>query len=156
MKRVGFDFAALAFGVLTLVGGTAHATGPQTFASRCSMCHQTTGMGLPGQFPPLAGRASKIAATEDGRAYLVKVLLYGLYGSIKADGTPYNGLMPSMGTMSDQDIADVLNHVVSLKKVGKPAAFTAAEVAKVRAGAKMSSSAVATERARVAATGIIP
>jgi mono/diheme cytochrome c family protein len=156
MRRHGFDFGVVLAGALMLAGGSAQAAGPQLFTSRCSMCHQTTGMGLPGQFPPLAGRVSQIAAKEEGRAYLIKVLLYGLYGSIKAGGVAYNGLMPTMGTMSDQDIADVLNHAASLKKVGKPAAFTADEVAKVRAGAKLSSSAVATERARVAATGIIP
>ncbi|HEX7874320.1 MAG TPA: cytochrome c [Sphingobium sp.] len=138
------------------MAGTAHAGGQQTFATRCSMCHQTTGAGLPGTFPRLAGRAAQIASSPDGRAYLVKVLANGLYGPITVDGKAISGMMPGMGTMSDQDIADVLNYAVALKKVGKPALYTAAEVAKVRADGKMSGSAVAAERARVAAKGGIP
>lgn len=120
------------------------------------MCHQTTGAGLPGQFPRLNERVAKISATPEGRAYLIKVLLFGMYGSITVDGKPINGLMPTMGGMSDQDIADVLNHVVSLKKVGKPAPFTAAEVATIRSGPKMATSAVAAERAKLVADGKIP
>ncbi|MET0365776.1 MAG: cytochrome c [Sphingobium sp.] len=147
---------ALASLSLFCVAGTAQAGGQQTFASRCSMCHQPTGAGLPGTFPRLAGRAAQIASTPDGRGYLVKVLANGLYGPITVDGKAISGMMPGMGTMSDQDIADVLNYAVSLKKVGKPALYTAAEVAKIRADGKMSASAVAAERARVAAKGAIP
>lgn len=152
------DMSFLLLGVgAAAMAGPAAATGPQSFASRCSMCHQPSGAGLPGQFPRLSGRVSQIATTPDGRRYLAMVLLYGIYGPISVDDKKITGLMPSMGTMSDQDIADVLNHAVSLKKAAKPvAAFTAAEIAKVRASGKQTAAQVAAERGRIAAKGLIP
>jgi mono/diheme cytochrome c family protein len=150
IKHVTFLLLAMA------ASEAAVASGPQTFTSRCSMCHQPSGMGLPGQFPRLSGRVSEIAASPEGRDYLAKVLLYGLYGPITVDDKKIAGLMPGMGTMSDQDIADVLNHAVSLKKTAKPAPpFTASEIAKVRAAGKLTASQVAAERGRLAAKGLI-
>jgi mono/diheme cytochrome c family protein len=142
---------------LLLAAPARAATGPQNFASHCSMCHQADGAGLPGQFPRLAGRIGPIAASPEGRHYLISVVLTGMYGKIVVDGQPISGLMPSMGMMSDKDVADVLNHVVALKKPAKPvAAFTAAEVAKIRAEGKRTSSDVGAERTRIDAKKLIP
>jgi len=132
------------------------ATGQQTYNTRCSMCHQPSGAGLPGQFPRLSGRVAQIAATRDGRDYLVKLLLHGMSGSINVDGKPISGLMPGAGSLSDADIAEVLNYSVNLKKVGKPAPFTEAEVAKVRAAGKLSANQVAALRTGLAVRGAIP
>jgi mono/diheme cytochrome c family protein len=137
------------------LGGTAYANGAMTYASRCSMCHQSDGAGLPGQFPRLSGRVAQIAASSAGRALLGKILLNGMYASIVVDGKAINGLMPSAGSMNDQDISDVLNFVVAMKKAGKPAPFTAAEITKLRA-AKLSSAAVGSERNGLAAKGLVP
>lgn len=135
----------------------ALATGPQTFSAQCSMCHQPTGAGLPGTFPRLAGRASTIAATPDGRHYLASVLLYGLYGPIMVDGKRISGLMPPMSSLNDQAIADVLNHAMTLAKPSRRVApFTAAEIASVRAGGRKSSSDVAAERLRLVGRNLIP
>lgn len=137
--------------------GAVSATGPQTFSTRCSMCHQPDGAGLPGSFPRLAGRVPVIARSPDGRRYLAMVLLYGLYGPITVDGKPISGLMPSMGSLDDQGIADVLNHVITLQKAGaKVTPFTAAEIAAVRAGGRKTGSDVAAERARLATRKLIP
>lgn len=87
------------------------ARGERVYSSNCSSCHQAQGQGLPGAFPPLAGRAGSIAATEGGREYLIQVLLYGLQGSIQADGQRYNGVMPAWPQLSDEDIAAALNHI---------------------------------------------
>jgi mono/diheme cytochrome c family protein len=135
----------------------ALATGPQTFSAQCSMCHQPNGAGLPGSFPRLAGRVPVIAGSPGGRRYLAMVLLYGLYGPITVDGKRISGLMPAMASLSDQAIADVLNHVLTLEKPArKVAPFTAAEIAAVRAGAGKTGSDVATERARLAGLKLIP
>ena len=53
----------------------AQATGQQVYMTRCSMCHQKTGAGLSGQFPPIAGRAGVIAGSKEGRVYLIKLML---------------------------------------------------------------------------------
>ncbi|MEN2790557.1 cytochrome c [Sphingomonas oligophenolica] len=134
----------------------ALATGQQTFAAQCSMCHQPNGAGLPGSFPRLAGRVPVIAGSTGGRRYLAMVLLYGLYGPITVDGKRISGLMPSMASLSDQAIADVLNHAMALEKAArKIAPFTAAEIAAVR-GAGKTGTDVAAERARLAGLKLIP
>ena len=85
------------------------------------------------------------------------VLLNGLFGAITVDGNRYSGVMAPVATMSDQDIASLLTEVVSMGKAAKHvSAFTAAEVAKVRAEGKHSFKEVAAERARLAEKGIIP
>jgi len=148
----------MAFATLAMaVPVPALATGPQTFSAQCSMCHQPNGAGLPGSFPRLAGRVPAIAGSPGGRRYLAMVLLYGLYGPITVDGKRISGLMPAMASLSDQAIADVLNHVMTLEKPArKVAPFTAAEIAAVRAGANKTGSDVAAERARLAGLKLIP
>ena len=40
-------------------------------------------------------------------------MLTGITGEIKVDGQTYNGAMPSWKQLSDEQIAGVLNHVLS-------------------------------------------
>lgn len=155
-RRIASIGWTLALGAGLCLTGAAHATGTATYLSRCSMCHQPSGAGLPGQFPRLSGRVAQIAASPAGRALLGKIMLYGMYGSIKVDGKMISGLMPPMGSLADQDVADVLNYVVAFKKGGKPVGpFTAAEVAKLRT-VKMSGAAVGAERNDLATKGLVP
>src|SRR5690606_32404100 len=86
--------------------------GAQVYAANCVGCHQGAGQGIPGAFPPLAGHAAEVHAAG-GRDYLVQVLLYGLQGAIQVDGMTYNGFMPAWQQLSDDQIANVLNHVVA-------------------------------------------
>ena len=90
--------------------------GASAYAANCSACHQPTGAGLPGVFPPLAGHGADLYAASGGiggRAYLIDVLLYGLQGAITIDGASYNGLMPAWQQLSDDQIAAVINFVVA-------------------------------------------
>lgn len=113
MKRL-----ALLLSGLVLLTGTALAQdfdrelGAQTYAN-CAGCHQADGAGLPGVFPPLAAHAPALVAAEGGRAYLIDVLLYGLQGEIMVDGAAYNGVMPGWAQLSDEQIAAVINHILS-------------------------------------------
>ncbi|HVC29968.1 MAG TPA: cytochrome c [Steroidobacteraceae bacterium] len=109
------------------------------FNANCSMCHQLGAMGVTGQFPRLAGRAGRIAATAAGRHYLENVVLYGLMGTIEVDGTPIvGGVMPSFASLSNQDLAAALNYVISLDKSGKlswkGAVIKPAQIARIRTG----------------------
>ena len=148
---------------------TVLATGQQTFSAQCSMCHQKSGAGLPGQFPRIAGRVPQIAATAEGRRFLALVLINGLYGPITVDGRAINGLMPAAGSLSDQAVADVLNHTMSLPgtltgtlsgsppgRAKKVAPFTAAEIAAARAVGRKSGNELAAERSRLVAAKLIP
>ena len=88
----------------------ATADGAAIFAARCVACHQATGTGVPGAFPPLAG-----SNWVNGRdTTLIQILLHGIQGTLTVNGTSYNGAMPTFGTqLSDGEIAAVLTHVRS-------------------------------------------
>ncbi|MAC58346.1 MAG: cytochrome C-552 [Novosphingobium sp.] len=151
-------FVLVAAGVLQAVyAPSAHADGAKVYSSRCAACHKADGSGVPGQFPRLKGRVGEIARSKDGRSYLISVLLYGIFGAITVDGRQLGGMMPPLGSLSDQDIADSLNYAVALDMpTKKVAVFTAAEVKGVRAAGRLSAAKVASERARLVAKGLIP
>ena len=90
--------------------GNADA-GSRIYATNCAACHQAGGTGMAGAFPPLAGHVPDLLKRADGRSYIGKVLLFGLEGAISVNGNDYAGAMPPWGTLSDDDIAAVLNYV---------------------------------------------
>ena len=85
------------------------AAGEAVYTANCASCHQATGEGVPGAFPPLVGHVP--ALYNASREYLVNLQLYGLQGEIEIDGQTYNGVMPAWAQLSDEDIANVLNYV---------------------------------------------
>ncbi|TAN01149.1 MAG: c-type cytochrome [Rhodanobacteraceae bacterium] len=94
------------------------ARGASLFASTCAACHQTTGLGLPGAFPPLKGNP---AVLDPDPAKQIDVILHGLQG-VAIDGVTYPSAMPPFGAaLSDADIADIANHErTSWGNQGKP------------------------------------
>jgi mono/diheme cytochrome c family protein len=89
-------------------------TGAATYNTVCAACHQPTGLGVPGSFPPLSGHAAAILESSGGRAYLARLVLYGLEGEITVDGKTFNGTMPPLGdTLSDEQLAAALDHVLN-------------------------------------------
>jgi mono/diheme cytochrome c family protein len=91
-------------------GAASAADGATIFAARCAACHQATGAGLPGVFPPLAG-----SNWVNGRdTTVIQIVLHGIQGSLTVNGVTYNGAMPTFGAqLSDAEIAAVLTHVRS-------------------------------------------
>ncbi|WP_137926738.1 cytochrome c [Cupriavidus sp. 2SB] len=84
--------------------------GAAIFQSHCVACHQATGQGLPGVFPPLAG--SEWVTGSDAKA--ARIVLRGVTGKITVKGTAYNGAMPAFAAqLGDAEIAAVLTHVRS-------------------------------------------
>ncbi len=82
--------------------------GKQIYSANCAACHQATGLGVPGAFPPLAnsdwvkGNPQRIA----------RVLVNGLQGPIKVNGVEFNGAMPAYeAVLDDEQIAAVLTYV---------------------------------------------
>ncbi|MGH8291428.1 MAG: c-type cytochrome [Steroidobacteraceae bacterium] len=134
---------SLSVSAVLLVGmsgpaAAATADHAAVFSANCSMCHQLGATGVPGEFPRLAGRAGRIAATAAGRHYLERVMLFGMIGAITVDGTPIiGGDMPSFATLSNRKLAGALNYIVSLDVAGKlrwkGPVFTSADIAKARA-----------------------
>lgn len=105
----------------------ATADGAAVYNKLCIACHQATGLGLAGAFPPLAG--SEWATGSKAR--VIRILLNGLGGPVEVEGATYNGAMPAWkAQLSHDEIAAVLTHVRSTW--GNSAdAVTAAEVAAV-------------------------
>ena len=75
----------------------------------CVTCHQTTGEGLPGKYPPLNG--SEWVMGDD--RILARIVLNGLSGPIEVRGQSFNGIMPAWKQLTDHDIAAVLTHIRS-------------------------------------------
>jgi mono/diheme cytochrome c family protein len=119
----------------TLAGAApalAQDGGQGLFADVCAACHQDDGRGVPGVYPPLADSIGRFVSLPEGRAYLARVLVYGMFGPIRIEDRPYNGLMPPP-TFDDAEIAEVLNYTLTeLSGERLPrdfAPFTAEEVA---------------------------
>ena len=102
--------------------------GAAVYAARCAACHQATGAGLPGVFPPLAG-SDWVAGKE---ATLAAIVLHGINGPLTVNGNPFNGAMPAFAAqLQDAEVAAVLSHVRSQwGNTGAP--VTAEAVAAVR------------------------
>lgn len=99
-------------------GGGGQSAQAESF-QRCAACHLATGEGVPGAFPPLKGRVAHIAASPEGRAYLIAVVNAGLMGSITIGGVPYLGVMPAQGPSLDaKSIRDALNYAVQVLDKG--------------------------------------
>ena len=77
--------------------------GETVYTTSCSSCHQPAGIGLSGQFPPLAGNPR-----VDDSAYVEEVITNGQSGELVVGGVTYDGVMPSLSTLSDDDTAAVI------------------------------------------------
>ena len=95
-------------GPVPAAAGTA-VDGKAVFAAQCAACHQATGKGLPGVFPPLDGSEW---VQGDART-VANILLHGINGKISVAGAEYNGAMPSFQQLSDAELAAVASHVRS-------------------------------------------
>jgi mono/diheme cytochrome c family protein len=104
------------------------ADGAKIYAADCSSCHQASGLGAPGAFPPLANNPT---VTGDPRL-VIHIVKYGLTGSVHAGGQTFNGMMPPWGTqLSDAGIAAVVSYIRS-SWGNAGAAVTADDVAAVK------------------------
>jgi mono/diheme cytochrome c family protein len=112
--------------------GYVGAKGRDLYIANCSACHQANGEGLPGVFPPLQGSG---VVNKDDAARHIQVVLNGMQNA-RAGGVVYAAAMPPFaGTLSDAEIADIIDYErSSWGNHGIP--VTAAQVAAERAGAK--------------------
>jgi mono/diheme cytochrome c family protein len=135
MSRRATLFAALcAIAAPILLAAQPAAKAPDgkaLYEQRCIACHQPTGAGLPGAFPPLAG-SEWVTGKPDA---MIRIVLHGLQGPISVKGANYNAAMIPYGTgaaMNDAEVAAVLSYVRS-SFGNKAAPVTAAQVAAARA-----------------------
>jgi mono/diheme cytochrome c family protein len=91
------------------------AMGQKEFQTVCITCHQATGQGMPGVYPPLDG--SEWVNGDPER--VIRIVLYGLKGDIHVEGHDFNAAaMPVFGQVAqsaynwnDQKVAAVLTYV---------------------------------------------
>ena len=82
--------------------------GKKIFAANCQTCHQANGLGVPGQYPPLAGSEF----TTGGSKRPAMIVLKGLQGPVTVKGQKFGSavMQPWDKTLTDQKIADVLTY----------------------------------------------
>ncbi len=102
--------------------------GGALYNGACGVCHQATGQGLEGVFPPLA--KSDYLVADKSRA--IGVVLNGLTGPVTVNGKAYNSVMPPMSQLADDEVANLLTYAGNTWG-NSTGAFSAQEVAKVRA-----------------------
>jgi mono/diheme cytochrome c family protein len=82
--------------------------GKKIFSANCQTCHQANGLGVPGQYPPLAGSEF----TTGGSRRPAMIVLKGLQGPVTVKGQKFGTavMQPWDKTLTDQKIADVLTY----------------------------------------------
>lgn len=88
------------------------ALGKGVYQTVCMSCHQATGQGMPGVFPPLAG--SEWVTGSDER--VVRIVLHGLTGPITVKGVTYTNTMPPAGpgsgfNLNAEKVAAVVSYI---------------------------------------------
>ncbi len=83
--------------------------GKKIYSANCATCHQANGVGVAGQYPPLAGSEWVDGSTKR----LGMILLKGLQGPLTVKGQKYGSavMQPWEKTLNDQKIADVLTYI---------------------------------------------
>jgi len=107
--------------------------GKKIYNAYCFTCHQPTGLGLPGAFPPLAKSDYLVKNSKD---VVIKSVVFGLQGEVTVNGVKYNSVMtPIPPNYTPADIAAVITYVYN--SWGNPGGtVTEAEVVAVKKAGK--------------------
>ena len=90
---------------------TPLALGEKVYKEVCQACHQPTGLGMAGQFPPLAG-SEWVDGSEYNEKRVVAIVLKGLKGPVTVKGATFNNAMPGQeAALTPKKIAAVLTYV---------------------------------------------
>jgi len=82
--------------------------GRKLFTAQCVSCHQQSGEGVAGQYPPLV--ESPFVLEHPAR--LKRIVLHGLKGPVTVKGATFNGNMPAFGPrLKDEHVAAVLTYI---------------------------------------------
>jgi mono/diheme cytochrome c family protein len=93
------------------------SAGQAVYTQRCQACHQATGMGLPGAFPPVRGSEWETGAPEQ----TIRIIMDGLQGPVIVAGKTFSGAMPPWrDQLSNAEIAAVATYVRQWKPNNAP------------------------------------
>ncbi len=82
--------------------------GKKIFETRCLVCHQADGGGVPNMNAPLDGSSNVVG---NNIARLVKIIIGGYSEKVPLDGYYYNNVMTANPDLKDADIANVLSYI---------------------------------------------
>jgi mono/diheme cytochrome c family protein len=110
--------------------GEMFAKGRRVFQVYCMVCHQASGLGTPGQFPPLAGSEWVLTASPNR---IIRLVLNGGQGPIEVKGQTFGAaaMPPWKDLLKDEDIAAALTYVRQNKEWGNSAPEVKPEQIKV-------------------------
>ena len=85
-----------------------HDRGKKVFSANCQTCHQANGLGVSGQYPPLAGSEF----TTGGSRRMAMIVLKDLQGPVTVKGQQFGTavMQPWDKTLTDKQIADVMTY----------------------------------------------
>ena len=99
----------ISFLVIAVAGNAQNkVNGKKIFETRCLVCHQSDGGGVPNMNPPLDG-ASNVNGKDIAR--LVSIIRNGYDERIALDGMYYNNAMTANPDLKEDAIADVLTYI---------------------------------------------
>lgn len=81
--------------------------GEKIYNKYCGSCHMRDGKGDGSRFPPIAGTEW----VKGDQRRLIDVVVNGLSGPIEVNGKTYDGVMPPLNYLTDEEIAQVLTYV---------------------------------------------
>lgn len=103
--------------------------GKRVFTTNCASCHGASGLGVAGQYPPLAGSEWVLERPH----HVVALVLHGLQGPVVVKGNTYNNVMTAWGKqLNDRQIAAVITYIRN-EWGNQASAITTEQVARVRA-----------------------
>ena len=94
---------------VVLAGAAPAVDGKQLYGAKCAACHQGSGLGVAGVFPPVAASEWVIGDEK----ILTNILLHGVNGEMIVKGITYKGAMPAWKSLSDDELAAVLTYIRS-------------------------------------------
>lgn len=118
------------------------AAGKASYMANCMACHQPTGVGLAGAFPPLANSDSFAKLKP---ADVAANILQGKTGQMTVNEVVYNNIMPAQTHITDGDIANIVTYVFN-SWGNQGGSISADEVAALRSGVGASSDPAQGER----------
>ena len=127
------NFSKIFFSLLLIFSGSTlfaqnMANGKKIYETRCLVCHQADGGGVPNMNAPLDG-SSNVVGNDIAR--MVKIIRNGYNERVALDGYYYSNAMTANPDLKDAAIADVLTYIRNSWS-NKASVVTLAQVQKVK------------------------
>jgi mono/diheme cytochrome c family protein len=103
-----FSFIVFVLGISFSSKAQDLVKGKKIYETRCLVCHQADGGGVPNMNAPLDGATNVVG---NNVARLVRIVKGGYSEKIALDGYYYNNVMTPNPDFKDEDIANVLSYV---------------------------------------------